>query len=130
MFKNYNSIQSDNRPIRFFDNAEDAWMWFCFCEALPKSHNRDKNDACWPCETSDIAIVVKRLAQQKILGQEHLKILSLYGLKQIPPYEKGGDPKKHCQLWKQALERILEPLKIKGIVDSSGTVFKFYGETK
>ena len=71
-----------------------------------------------------------RLIQQKILGKEHLKILNLYGLKQLPPYEKSGDPKQHCQLWKQALERILEPLKIKGIVDSAGTVFKFYGEKK
>ena len=130
MNKENNIIITDNRPVRLFDNAEDAWMWFCFCETTPKSFKRDKSNVAWPCETSDIAIVVKRLLQQKILTAAHLKILELYGLKQIPPYEKDGDPKQHCQLWRQALQRILEPLKLKGIVDMAGTVFKFCGAMK
>ena len=130
MFKENNVIKTDARPVRLFENAEEAWMWFCFCESMPKSFNHDKNQVAWPCETSDIAIVVKRLIQQKILTQDHLKVLTLYGLKQMPPYEKDGDSKRHCQLWKQALQRILKPLKMKGIVDSTGTVFKFYEEMK
>ena len=130
MFKENNMVKIDTSPVHLFENAEEAWMWFCFCESLPKSFKRSGKTATWPCETSDIAIVVKRLLQQKILTQEHLKILSLYGLKQIPPYEKDGDPKRHCQLWKQALQRILKPLKMKGIVDSAGTVFKFCGDVK
>ena len=130
MIKENNMIKTDTRPIRLFDNAEDAWMWFCFCESIPKSFKHDKKEMEWPCETSDIAIVVRRLLQQKILTQEHLKILSIYGLKQLPPYEKDGDPKQHCQLWRQALQRIFEPLKMKGIIDAAGTVFKFCGAVK
>ena len=130
MIKKNNVVISDACPIRLFDTAEEAWMWFCFCEMTPKSFKRSKNNSTRPCETSDIAIVVKRLFQQKILTQAHLKVLNLYGEKQTPPFEQMGDPKQHCQLWKQALQRVLKPLKMKGIVDAAGTVFKFYGELK
>lgn len=130
MKKEKNMLKSDAQAARFFDNAEEAWMWFCFCESMPKSSRHDKNSLPWPFETSDIAIVVKRLLQQKILTSKHLKILELYGIKQIPPYEKDGDPKQHCQLWKQALQLILKPLKMKGIVGENGTIFKFCGDMK
>ena len=130
MVKENNMVILDNRPIRLFDTAEEAWMWFCFCEMTPKSFKRSKDNTTRPCETSDIAIVVKRLFQQKILTPAHLKILNLYGEKQTPPFEQTGDPKQHCQLWKQALQRVLKPLKMKGIVNATGTVFKFYGDIR
>ena len=123
MFKSNNFMKIDNRPIRFFDNAQEVWLWFCFCEMTPKSGSKSDCKTTRPCETSDVAIIVKRLVRDKILTQEHLKVLSLYGLKQMPPYEKCGDPIQHCALWKQALQRILEPLKVKGIVCTNGTAF-------
>ncbi len=116
-----NFARIDEKPIRFFDTAEDAWLWFCFCEAMPRAGGSHNAEAVRPCETSDIAIIVKRLAIMKILTQEHLKILTLYGLKQMPPIEKCGDPKKDCDLWKQALNLLLNAFRLKGIVDKNAT---------
>ena len=34
MITQKNNTYIDNRPIRFFDTAQEAWMWFCFCETM------------------------------------------------------------------------------------------------
>ena len=116
MIKQNNTAVLDNRPIRFFENAQEVWFWFCFCESIPKGYNENTNYAVRPCETSDIAIIIKRLIIEKKLSQEHLKVLSLYGLKQIEPSEKYGEPAHHCFLWKQALERLSKVFLSKGII--------------
>lgn len=119
MIKQSNSAVLANRPIRFFENAQEVWFWFCFCESFPKGRNENANYTMRPCETSDVAIIVKRLVLEKKLTQEHLKVLSLYGLKQIEPSEKYGEPARHCFLWKQALERLSKVFLSKGIIGAS-----------
>ena len=116
MIKKNKSVFIDDRPIRFFESAEEVWFWFCFCESMPKSKTDGVNYMMRPCETSDIAIIVKRLILKKELSQEHLKILSLYGLKQISPSEKYGEPIRHCILWKEAIERLSRVFLLKGII--------------
>ncbi len=123
MITQKNNTYIDNRPIRFFDTAQEAWMWFCFCETMPSHHAARQREWTRPCETSDIAIAVKRLVREKKISQSHLKVLSQYGLKQLPPDERCGDSKTVCDLWKQALYRLFEVLKLKGIVGASSTAF-------
>ena len=119
------SFNLDNRPERFFETAQEAWLWFCFRESTPKPKGESHRDWSYSCEPSDVAIVVKQLLLQKKLTQTHIKILSKYGLKQEPPHENSGDSKGICFLWKQALEKMLEPFKLKGIVGLCGKAFSF-----
>ena len=119
------SFELDNRPERFFETAQEAWMWFCYCESNPKIPKDNSTGFGYPCEPSDIAIVVKKLFLGKQLTKQHIRILEKYGLKQLPPHEKSGDPIWVCQMWKQALEKILKPLRIKGIVGLCGRAFAF-----
>ena len=119
-YENYISIL-DERPVDLFENAEDVWFWFCFCESMPKSSCKGDGLMVRPCETSDIAIIVKRLVQNKKLTQAHLKILSIYGLKQMIPYEKCGDPVSHCFLWKQAISVMSKVFEEKGLIRKIST---------
>ena len=119
------SFNTDNRPERFFETAQDAWMWFCFCETTPKAKQSSCSEFSYPCEPSDIAIIIKRLFMQKKISKAQLDILEKYGIKQMPPHENYGDSKRICLLWKQALERILEPLRTKGIIGLLGKAFVF-----
>ena len=114
-YENYVSVL-DTRPVDLFEDAEDAWFWFCFCESMPKSSSKGTRLMVRPCETSDIAIIVKRLVQNKKLTQAHLKILSMYGLKQLIPHEKCGDPVLHCSLWKQAISVMSKAFEEKGLI--------------
>lgn len=100
-----------------FENAEEAWFWCCFCEQLEKGqrHSGDSKMAR-PCEASDIFIAVKRLLKEGILRPSHIKILSKYGLSQVPPHPHFGDSLKICELWKEALNFLGILLKKKGIV--------------
>ena len=119
------SFNLDNRPEHFFETAQEALLWFCFCESTPKVRMQNHSDWSYCCEPSDVAIVVKKLLLQKKLTRTHIKILSKYGLKQMPPHENSGDSKGICFLWKQALEKLLEPFKLKGIVKFCGKAFAF-----
>jgi len=100
-------------------------MWFCYCVCTPKVRKETCSDYGYPCEPADIAIVVKQLFLKKQLTVEDIKILEKYGVKQLPPHENNGDTKKVCRIWKQALEKILLPLRLKGIVDLTGKAFTF-----
>ena len=110
------SVFLEQKPIQYFDTAEEVWFWFCLCESSPKGYSGYSSGMMRPCETSDVVIILKRLILNKKLTQEHLKVLSMYGLKQISPSERYGDPVFHCFLWKQALEKLSEVFKLKGII--------------
>ena len=116
MIREKSCVFFTEKPIQYFENAEEVWFWFCLCETTPKGHSGSMKRTMRPCETSDVAIIIKRLVLDKTLTQEHLKVLSMYGLKQFSPSEKCGDPLRHCFLWKQAFERLSNVFKIKGIV--------------
>ena len=122
MIKEKSTVFLEQKPIHYFESAEEVWFWFCLCESTPKGRTSNYSGTMRPCETSDVAIIIKRLLLNKKLSQSHLKILSLYGLKQISPSEKYGDPVKHCFLWKQALEHLSSVFNSKGLIRKMSSV--------
>ena len=122
MIKEKSKVFLEQKPIHYFESAEEVWFWFCLCESTPRGRTPNYSGTMRPCETSDVAIIVKRLLLNKKLSQSHLKILSLYGLKQISPSEKYGDPVKHCFLWKQALEHLSDVFNSKGLIRKMSSV--------
>ena len=107
---------ADQRPSEPFESVEEAWFWCCFCD-MHKGKGRSHSNSMTvpPCETSDIFIVIKRLVSEKSLQQKHLRVLSLYGLKQVSPYmtESSQEDKN---LWTEAMTCLWRPLFNKGIV--------------
>ena len=110
---------TDTRKTTPFESSEEAWFWYCLCESLKgeRTHNHEAK-IVRPCESSDIAIVVKRLLRDGVIRQEHLKVLTKYGFEQIPPHPYFGDSLKICRLWKEALSFLESILRKKGIVYS------------
>ena len=113
--KNYQK-SPDNRPVSPFADAEEVWLWFCFCESSKDRGRLAGASVSRPCETSDVAIVLKRLVQQKKILQEHLKVLSRFGLAQLPPHPQSGDSAEECRLWREALDFFDPIFRAKGIV--------------
>ena len=107
----------DNREYIPFENSEEAWLWCCLCESLGNQRAKGSSGRiARPCESSDIILSVKKLVQAGQLNQNHLKVLSKYGLLQIPPHENFGQPPRECSLWREGLKLLENILRLKGIV--------------
>jgi len=108
---------TETRITTPFISSEEAWFWYCLCEKLgfQRAHGGESRIAR-PCESSDIAISVKKLFRQGILKPEHIKVLSKYGFEQVPPHPHFGDTPKICQIWDEALKFLETLLRQKGIV--------------
>ena len=107
-------ISSDLTP---FSSSEEAWLWCCLCEQL--KNIRAKNAQAHlkrPCESADIIIALKTLQKEGKISQNHTRILTQYGLKQVPPHRNFGDSIKACFLWEEAMHFLNILLKKKGIV--------------
>ena len=107
---------ADNRSVQPFESAEEVWLWFCYCETMEKDAHLSGSSVARPCETSDIAIILKRLVLEKKISQNHLRVLSRFGLAQLPPHPQSGNSLEECRLWREALN-FLEPVfRLKGII--------------
>ena len=113
--KNYQK-RADNRPVRPFANAEEVWLWFCYRESVGTVRHSRASSVSRPCETSDVAIILKRLVAQKKLFQKHLQVLSRFGLAQLPPHPQSGNTAEECRLWREALALFDPIFRTKGIV--------------
>lgn len=113
--KNYQK-NLDNRPVCPFGDAEEVWLWFCFCESSGDKGRSLGSAVSRPCETSDVAVILKRLVREKKILQEHLKVLSRFGLAQLPPHPQSGDSAEECRLWREALDFFDPIFRVKGII--------------
>ena len=106
----------DNRPVQPFESAEEVWLWCCYCESEEKGAHLSGGLTARPCETSDIAIILKRLVTEKKISQNHLRILSRFGLAQLPPHPQSGNSLEECRLWQEALNFFEPVFRLKGII--------------
>lgn len=117
--KNFYKSTIDTRTTTPFTSSEEAWFWYCLCEKLGFQRARSGDSrVARPCESSDIALSVKKLFRQGLLKPEHIKVLSKYGFEQVPPHPHFGDTPRICQIWKEALQFLESLLRQKGIVYS------------
>lgn len=103
-----------------FDDAETAWFWCIRISDAIHSGARTAQHitpSAWgsatrPCEAVDIQKVVLRMAQQKILTDRHIHVLSLYGKRRMRP--AANSPAR--LYWQQAMNHLTPVLQRKGIV--------------
>lgn len=113
--------QSVNGEIPFHD-AEAAWFWCVQVSDAIHSGARNHPDttpSAWgstkrPCEAVDIQKVVLRLAQQKILTDRHINVMTRYGKRHLRP---AGNSNAHLY-WQQAMNHLTPVLQRKGIIAS------------
>ena len=102
-----------------FESVEEAWFWFIRCQKLrnegaqyqPSLHTIQR-----PCDPVDIYCTAKRLHHKKRLNDEHLNVLSMFGLLEYPPDAKNRSEQRAAWVWGEALDRMLGPMRTKGIV--------------
>jgi len=106
-------------PTLPFSTAEEAWFWFCRCQQLRDSGARlddGPGDTVRPCEPDDIYRAVKGLERMHRIGIEHLKVLSLYGMRESPPDRRCREESRAARLWDESIDRLTTALRRKAIV--------------
>ena len=102
-----------------FQTADEAWFWYARCQRLRREGARfeaGQSAVERPCDPDDIAAIVLDLVRRRVLAVAHLRVLGTYGLMSRPPDPRDRAEARDAQLWACALDRLVTPLRAKGIV--------------
>lgn len=102
-----------------FRSAEDAWLW-TMATLLAR---RDGAGVAWrpdgpgrPCDPEDVLRCLDTIYQQRSVELRHVRILRIWGERQLAP--RQDRPLQHAdwRIWRQALGQLEWSLRARGIV--------------
>lgn len=105
-------------PTEPFATADHAWLWFCQCQIARREGASFTSTGGFarPCDPDDIHRAVTALHRRGQLARAHLRVLGRYGLRLVPPDGRTQEEARDAILWRQALDRLADALRHKGIV--------------
>jgi hypothetical protein len=102
-----------------FLNAEEAWFWTMAALVARREGARivaGKGLVSRPCEPDDVVKCLDRLYRQRRVDLAHARILRIWGERGTAPDPRALREKGDHRLWREALDRMEWPLRLKGIV--------------
>ena len=109
---------SGRQPTQPFHSAEEAWFWTM--AALKARHDgvRSSNPGRInrPCEPDDVVKCLDTLYRRRRIDLVHARILRIWGERGCAPNPAYNSERGDWRLWREALDRLEWPLRVKGIV--------------
>ena len=102
-----------------FRSAEEAWFWTMAALAARREGARFGDRAgrlARPCEPDDVVKCLDTLFRQRRIGLAHARVLRVWGDRQMAPDPVRMTESADWRLWRDALDRMEWPLRVKGIV--------------
>lgn len=102
-----------------FNNGEEAWFWTMSALVARRDGARiaaGKGLVTRPCEPDDIIKCLDRLYRQRRIDLTHARILRLWGERGTAPDPRHLSEKRDWAIWREAIDRLEFPLRVKGIV--------------
>ncbi|MFM7607625.1 MAG: hypothetical protein ACKO9A_01915, partial [Alphaproteobacteria bacterium] len=102
-----------------FHSAEEAWFWTMAALTARRDGARivaGKGDKQRPCEPDDVVKCLDRLYRHRRIDLTHARILRIWGERGAVPDPRYPSEKHDWRLWREALDRLEWPLRVKGIV--------------
>ena len=101
-----------------FATAEEAMAWYIQCQIARNDGVRFTAGLGLvprPCSPDDIAREVLRLHRRRVLRESHLRVLGRFGTSG----DRRAEPvrRQDIELWQEALDRLVTPLRAKGIIE-------------
>jgi len=106
-------------PVVLFDSPEEAWFWFVRCQKLRDSGVRSADiirNSSRPCDPDDLYRTAMALRRKNRLNDQHLRVMAQYGMLECPPDPRQRSQERAATTWADAMDRMLQPLRSKGIV--------------
>lgn len=104
--------------VRGFDSAEEAWFWTISALIGRRQGARSDRGSCLPrpCEPDDVVKCLDQLYRHRRIDLVHARILRKWGERGMAPNATYPAERTDAKLWREAMERLEWPLRIKGIV--------------
>jgi hypothetical protein len=105
--------------MRPFRSAEEAWLWTMAALQARRDGARytaNRGLVSRPCEPDDVVRCLDALYRGKRIELVHARVLRVWGERQMPPSPSYAAERSDFRLWREALERLDWPLRVKGIV--------------
>jgi hypothetical protein len=102
-----------------FNSADEAWFWTMAALVARREGARytaRKGRVQRPCDPDDVVKCLDRLYRQRRIDLVHARILRVWGERQRPPNPAHSGERCDWRLWREALDRLEWPLRVKGIV--------------
>jgi hypothetical protein len=106
-------------PTQPFGSAQEAWLWTMAALIARREgarYSAGKGLVIRPCEPDDVVKCLDGLYRQRRIDLAHARILRIWGERQMAPSLAIVAERHDHRLWKEALERLEWPLRVKGIV--------------
>jgi hypothetical protein len=108
-----------NPIVRPFGSAEEAWIWTMAALRARRDGARytaNRGLTGRPCEPDDVVRCLDGLYRRRRIDLVHARILRVWGERQMPPNPAYAIEQCDFRLWREALDRLEWPLRVKGIV--------------
>jgi len=101
-----------------FRNAEEAWFWaFASIAARHQgTRSRSANPRPRPCDPDDVIKCLDGLYRRRRIDLVHARILRIWGERGTPPNPTYASERSDWRVWREAMDRLEWPLRVKGIV--------------
>lgn len=105
-------------PTEPFTSAEQAWFWTM--GALRARHegasSSGRRSVPRPCDPDDVVKCLDQLYRNNRVDLAHARILRRWGERQEVPDASSNVQNGDAALWREAMERLDPPLRLKGII--------------
>lgn len=102
-----------------FDTAEEAWFWTMAALTARRDGARivaGRGTLTRPCEPDDVIRCLDRLYRQRRIELAHARVLRIWGERGTAPDPRALRESGDSRLWREAMQRLDWPLRLKGIV--------------
>ncbi len=101
-----------------FRSPEDAWFWTMTALTARREGTSSAGPSRIqrPCDPDDIIKCLDTLYRRRRIDLAHARILRIWGERQMAPNPAYASERSDWRLWREALDRLEWPLRVKGIV--------------
>ncbi|HEY0418211.1 MAG TPA: hypothetical protein VGC80_01695 [Acetobacteraceae bacterium] len=116
------AMQTPRRPASTpktepFRDAEQAWFWTMGALAARRDGARRASAGVpRPCDPDDVVKCLDGLYRRRRVDLVHARILRIWGERQAAPNPAYAAERSDAAIWREALDRLEWPLRVKGIV--------------
>ena len=105
--------------VRAFASAEETWFWTMAALMARREGARfvaNQGKFPRPCEPDDVVKCLDMLYRRRRIELVHARILRIWGERQCAPNPAYAMERCDWRLWREAMDRLEWPLRVKGIV--------------
>ena len=102
-----------------FRSAEEAWFWTMSALIARRDGARisaGKGAKVRPCEPDDVIKCLDRLYRHRRIDLIHARVMRLWGERGTAPDPRHLSERGDAEQWREAMNRLEWPLRVKGIV--------------